>query len=237
MKHAREDYNRIQDPAGLIPADEPVFLIRAKDQVGPDVVERWANFAEHVGASAEIVAKARTHAETMRAWQRTHGKQVPDLLTCDCASPNGTLHDVACSTGLGVPPVEHFPPATDENFDRAGLGDTPRTDARLMVMAIAGGNHHVVFASVARDLERELVAARMALADVTPKMDVPDTARINWLERSLRVDAAIYPRIGSFQIVGGGLSTGIPPYSVEAPTLRGVIDAAMDRQPKVGDPK
>lgn len=31
MKHAREDYNRIQDPAGLIPDGEPVFLIRGKD--------------------------------------------------------------------------------------------------------------------------------------------------------------------------------------------------------------
>jgi hypothetical protein len=30
MKHARDDYNRIQDPAGLIPEDEPVFLLRAQ---------------------------------------------------------------------------------------------------------------------------------------------------------------------------------------------------------------
>ena len=28
MKHARDDYNRIQDPAGKIPEDEPVFLLR-----------------------------------------------------------------------------------------------------------------------------------------------------------------------------------------------------------------
>lgn len=32
MKHAREDYNRIQDPAGLIPEDEPVVLFRAQDK-------------------------------------------------------------------------------------------------------------------------------------------------------------------------------------------------------------
>lgn len=29
MKHAGEDYNRIQDPENKIPADEPVFLLRA----------------------------------------------------------------------------------------------------------------------------------------------------------------------------------------------------------------
>ena len=32
MKHARADYDRIQDPAGLIPEDEPVFLFRAQDK-------------------------------------------------------------------------------------------------------------------------------------------------------------------------------------------------------------
>lgn len=31
MRHAREDYNRIQDPAGKIHEDEPVFLMRAQD--------------------------------------------------------------------------------------------------------------------------------------------------------------------------------------------------------------
>lgn len=33
MIHAREDYNRIQDPEGKIPDDEPVFLLRAQDEL------------------------------------------------------------------------------------------------------------------------------------------------------------------------------------------------------------
>ena len=41
MKHARTDYDRIQDPAGKIPADEPVFLLRAQDQTAADTVEYW----------------------------------------------------------------------------------------------------------------------------------------------------------------------------------------------------
>lgn len=32
MKHARPDYDRIQDPAGIIPEDEPVFLLRGQDR-------------------------------------------------------------------------------------------------------------------------------------------------------------------------------------------------------------
>lgn len=76
MLHAREDYNRIQDPAGLIPNDEPVFLIRAQDVVGAQAVLAWAEFAERVGASAEIVNMAREHAFKMVEWAE---KKIPDV--------------------------------------------------------------------------------------------------------------------------------------------------------------
>jgi len=33
MIHARTDYDRIQDPAKLIPDDEPVFLLRGQDKL------------------------------------------------------------------------------------------------------------------------------------------------------------------------------------------------------------
>ncbi len=46
MIHARPDYNRIQDPDNLIPDDEPVFLLRAKDRTAPAAVDAWANLAE-----------------------------------------------------------------------------------------------------------------------------------------------------------------------------------------------
>lgn len=79
MIHARKDYNRIQDPEGLIPEDEPVFLIRAKDKTGPMTVEAWANFAECEGAAPEMVAAARKHANAMRAFQAMRGCQVPNM--------------------------------------------------------------------------------------------------------------------------------------------------------------
>jgi len=45
MKHAREDYNRIQDPDEKIPDNEPVFLLRGQDVLAPnllrEVVVKW----------------------------------------------------------------------------------------------------------------------------------------------------------------------------------------------------
>jgi hypothetical protein len=81
MKHARKDYDRIQDPANLIPEDEPVFLLRAKDKTAPKIVEMWADLAEHEGADRNIVERARSHARFMRAYQQQHGCQIPDMPT------------------------------------------------------------------------------------------------------------------------------------------------------------
>lgn len=79
MKHARSDYNRIQDPEGKIPADEPVFLIRAQDMVSAAAVRAWADLAEQNDADAGIVAAARTHADRMDRWQRKYGRKVADM--------------------------------------------------------------------------------------------------------------------------------------------------------------
>jgi len=47
MKHARPDYDRIQDPAGLIPKYEPVFLLRGQDKLAWHVVKvSFAHIAE-----------------------------------------------------------------------------------------------------------------------------------------------------------------------------------------------
>jgi hypothetical protein len=76
MRHARPDYDRIQDPAGLIPDDEPVFLIRGQDKVGAAVVRLWASYAESAGATPKIVRMAREHADRMDAWPK---HKAPDL--------------------------------------------------------------------------------------------------------------------------------------------------------------
>ena len=84
MKHARKDYQkRIQDELlevlGGIPADEPVFLLRAKDVTAPHVVRHWAMLADQAGADERIVHAALAQAQAMSDWQKEHGSQVPDM--------------------------------------------------------------------------------------------------------------------------------------------------------------
>lgn len=70
MKHAREDYDRIQDPAGLIPDDEPVFLIRAQDSVGAEAVRQWAELYARKGGTRDLWERALEHAGRMDAWPK-----------------------------------------------------------------------------------------------------------------------------------------------------------------------
>ncbi len=80
MKHARPDYQiRIQDLANLIPAEEPVFLIRAQDSIGSSTVRCWANLAEAAGVNPAVVATARAHAEAMDAWPNKKHADVPGI--------------------------------------------------------------------------------------------------------------------------------------------------------------
>lgn len=79
MIHQRSDYDRIQDPSGKIPDDEPVFLLRAKDLAAPATVDYWALRAESLGASPEMVETARRLAQAMRDYQRNHPSRVPDM--------------------------------------------------------------------------------------------------------------------------------------------------------------
>lgn len=79
MKHARKDYDRIQDPAGLIPEDEPVFLLRGQDVSAPLALAAYAVQASADGASDELVLKVVKHAGRMKKWQREHAVKVADL--------------------------------------------------------------------------------------------------------------------------------------------------------------
>lgn len=72
MRHGRDEYEQIQDPAGVIAADEPVFLLRAKDLSAPEVIEAWADLAEEHGAPVRAAA-AREWAQEFRVWQQTPG--------------------------------------------------------------------------------------------------------------------------------------------------------------------
>ena len=80
MRHEREDYDRIQDPLNLIASDEPVFLLRAKDETAPKIVRAWA--AEQRGSEGGDIEAARLAdywAEVMEIWQENNGSKMPDL--------------------------------------------------------------------------------------------------------------------------------------------------------------
>lgn len=90
MKHARPDYNRIQDPAGKIPEDEPVFLIRGQDLAAPEALRQYAVAAHRVGADNELIIATLEQAREMEQWQRERARKTPDL--------SGTLDAVKEST-------------------------------------------------------------------------------------------------------------------------------------------
>lgn len=76
MKHGRADYNyHIQVPASVIPAEEPVFLLRAQDRAAAPAVRAWATVAQALGADPQVVANALSHADLMEAWPV---KKIPD---------------------------------------------------------------------------------------------------------------------------------------------------------------
>ena len=79
MRHARKDYDRIQDPAKKIPKDEPVFLLRGQDVTAPKVVRFYAKMAKKAGASKELVKCVQKHAKKMERWQKNKKKKVPDM--------------------------------------------------------------------------------------------------------------------------------------------------------------
>lgn len=80
MLHAREDYNRIQDPARKIPKEEPVFLLRAQDELACKAVDYYAFLCSKAQAP-EVAAMAWEHAEKMRLWPK---KKTPDLPSESC---------------------------------------------------------------------------------------------------------------------------------------------------------
>lgn len=79
MKHAREDYNRIQDPEKRIGEDEPVFLLRAQDVSAPATLSFWAEENLCNGGDPALSALAKEHADAMTAWQEANGVKPADL--------------------------------------------------------------------------------------------------------------------------------------------------------------
>jgi hypothetical protein len=59
-------------------ADEPIFVLRAKDRVAPGAIRDWAHRATGTGAPDVKVREATDHAVLMERWQRDRGCKTPD---------------------------------------------------------------------------------------------------------------------------------------------------------------
>lgn len=87
MKHARRDYDRIQDPGytdhkGIlhkIPDDEPVFLIRAQDICAIPMLRYYVHKAYEMGAKSNIIDSVAYQIMVIEEWQKTHATKIPDM--------------------------------------------------------------------------------------------------------------------------------------------------------------
>lgn len=79
MRHARQDYNRIQDPEGLIPEEEPVMVFRAQDKCAPAALDAWCKAAKENGVDPHMIEVVHNWSREMRHWQSIHGSKIPDM--------------------------------------------------------------------------------------------------------------------------------------------------------------
>lgn len=154
MKHARSDYDRIQDPAGLIPADEPVFLLRGQDLVAPFAVRMWARNAELAGADPAIVASAIAQAEAMERWHEAGHHKVPDMPKAPGFDEN-EAEFLQAEAGKGIPTLTGktadgdfiaYLAVPDTLYGALPLGGTVNADLRrlglpLMVTIVRSMDH------------------------------------------------------------------------------------------------
>ena len=90
-QHARADYMHIQDPAGHIPSEEPVFLLRGQDMFAFIAVRFWAHTLQsHPDHDPAMAQMALAHADRMESWFRglpIAKQHIPDLsASCVLAS-------------------------------------------------------------------------------------------------------------------------------------------------------
>jgi len=84
MLHARDDYNRrIQDNAGKIPDNEPVFMIRAQDKHAIPILTAYLVLVEQDNGDSSIIEGVRKQLRRMQVWQNEYGHKAPDMEPVD----------------------------------------------------------------------------------------------------------------------------------------------------------
>jgi hypothetical protein len=76
MIPGRREYNLIGTEDDPIPMDEPVFILRAQDELGELVVRFYALLAEQLLHNPRLSASAKMQAELFASWPT---RKRPDL--------------------------------------------------------------------------------------------------------------------------------------------------------------
>ena len=82
MIHAREDYNRIQDPEHKIKEDEPVILFRAQDKYFNDVLSFYLQLiAQDEQVQNEMIQSITNHLVLSTLWRSKNKDKIktPDI--------------------------------------------------------------------------------------------------------------------------------------------------------------
>jgi hypothetical protein len=80
VRHARPDYDRIQDPENKIPVDEPVMLFRAQDKHFPKVLAYYLMLlAKDPETRSDISEAVIAQIRAGQQWQLENGCKTPDL--------------------------------------------------------------------------------------------------------------------------------------------------------------
>lgn len=77
-EHELTDDHLDDDLQPIIPDDEPVFLLRARDISAPIIVRFWAEVNRNIGTDPLLCERVREWADTMSQYGREHGSHLPD---------------------------------------------------------------------------------------------------------------------------------------------------------------
>lgn len=88
MNHMGKKYNGVIDTTGRIPEDEPVFLLRGKDKLTPQVIGFWAQLLLMNGGERHLVDAAMAWKDQIMAYQEQNGNQLPDCPPHDLNKEN-----------------------------------------------------------------------------------------------------------------------------------------------------
>lgn len=81
MKHARDDYNDIKELDKKIPADEPVVLFRAQDELAWKALEYYIKLRKEAyfkdGGTDKMGEQLLKHADKMRTWPEKKMADMP----------------------------------------------------------------------------------------------------------------------------------------------------------------